>query len=108
MTAGLAKGPSATHEPRVLALKVSQMRVEFLGIPRERAGVAELELDADTLGDLLTTLERRFPAFGDVISAGCLCSSFVANLNGDKFISDPRTRLSSRDCVLILSADAGG
>jgi molybdopterin converting factor small subunit len=70
------------------------MRVEFLGIPRERAGIAELELDANTLGD--------------VVVAGCLRSSFVANLNGDRFVTDPKTRLSSRDCVLILSADAGG
>ncbi len=70
--------------------------------------MAELELDADTLGELLTALEHRFPAFREVVRAGCLCSSFVANLNGDKFISDPRTRLSSHDSVLILSADAGG
>jgi molybdopterin converting factor small subunit len=84
------------------------MRVEFLGIPRERAGLAELELDADTLGDLLTTLERRFPTFSDVVQAGCLRAAFIANLNGSRFIRDPRTPLSSHDCVLILSADAGG
>ena len=32
------------------------MRVELLGVPRERAGVAELELTADTLGQLLAAL----------------------------------------------------
>ena len=53
------------------------MHVELLGLPRERAGVAALELDA-------------------------------ANLNGDRFISDPGTRLGKGDSVLILSADAGG
>jgi molybdopterin converting factor small subunit len=84
------------------------MRVEFLGIPRERAGIEELELDAATLGDLLSTLERRLPSFGDVVQSGRLRKSFVANLNGDRFIRDPRTRLASGDCVLILSADAGG
>ena len=84
------------------------MRVEFLGIPRERAGMAELELEAGTFGELLATLERRFPTMRDVVVAGCLRSSFVANLNGDRFISDPRTRLNPHDCVLILSADAGG
>jgi molybdopterin converting factor small subunit len=84
------------------------MRVEFLGIPRERVGVAELELDASTLGQLLATLERRFPRLDGVIDAGRLQPSFVANLNGDTFISDPRTSLSAGDCVLILSADAGG
>ena len=92
----------------VLAWEVSLMRVEFLGIPRERAGIAELELDASTLGELLMTLERRYPTLSDVVVAGCLRSSFVANLNGDRFITDPRTRLSAHDCVLILSADAGG
>jgi molybdopterin converting factor small subunit len=84
------------------------MRVEFLGIPRERVGVAELEVEADTLGQLLIALERRFPALDGLIKAGRLHSSFRANLNGDTFVSDPRTRLSGRDCVLILSADAGG
>jgi len=84
------------------------MRVEFLGIPRERAGIEELELEAATLGDLLSTLERRLPSFADVVQSGRLRKSFVANLNGDRFIRDPRTRLASGDCVLILSADAGG
>jgi molybdopterin converting factor small subunit len=34
--------------------------------------------------------------------------SLVANLNGDQFVRDPRTRLKEGDSVLILSADAGG
>ena len=84
------------------------MHVEFLGIPRERAGVAELELDAETLGQLLAALERRFPALKEVVEAGRLRSSFAANLNGDQFVTDPLTRLTAGDCVLILSADAGG
>lgn len=70
--------------------------------------MAELELDADTLGELLTTLEGRLPSLGDVVDAGRLRPSFAANLNGDRFIRDPQTRLASNDCVLILSADAGG
>jgi molybdopterin converting factor small subunit len=84
------------------------MRVEFLGIPRERAGISELEVQADTLGQLLIVLEHRFPSFGGLIESGRLHPAFRANLNGDRFVSDPRTRLSSLDCVLILSADAGG
>ena len=84
------------------------MRVEFFGVPRERAGVAELELHAETLGQLITTLANRFPSLGDLIAGDHLRSSFVANLNGDRFVSDPRTQLSEEDCVLILSADAGG
>jgi molybdopterin converting factor small subunit len=84
------------------------MRVEFLGVPRERAGVVEVELQADTLGQLLTTLAVRFPALRELIAADRLRPSFVANLNGDLFVSDPGTPLHNDDCVLILSADAGG
>jgi molybdopterin converting factor small subunit len=84
------------------------MRVEFLGVPRERAGVAEVELRAETLGQLLGVLAVRFPPLAELITADRLRPSFVANLNGDRFVSDPRTPLREQDCVLILSADAGG
>jgi molybdopterin converting factor small subunit len=84
------------------------MRVEFLGLPRERAGVDEVELQADTLGQLLEALVARFPSLGELVAAEQLRPSFVANLNGDRFVRDPRTQLRETDCVLILSADAGG
>jgi molybdopterin converting factor small subunit len=84
------------------------MRVEFFGIPRERAGIAEFELQAETLGHLLNLLVIRFPSFNDVVQSDRLRSPFLANLNGDRFISDPATKLSESDSVLILSADAGG
>ena len=84
------------------------MRVELFGIPRERAGVAELELQAETLGQLLSTLAVRFPSLGELVHSGRLQSPILANLNGDRFVTDPATRLNEADCVLILSADAGG
>jgi len=84
------------------------MRVELLGVPRERAGVAELELQAPTLGQLLAALAVQCPPLAELIDADRLRPSFVANLNGDRFVSDPRTPLSEGDSVLILSADAGG
>lgn len=84
------------------------MRVEFFGIPRQRAGIAEFELQAETLGQLLNVLAVRFPSFSEVVQSGRLRSPFLANLNGDRFISDPATRLGESDYVLILSADAGG
>ena len=84
------------------------MRVEFLGIPRERAGVAELELHADTLGELLQALTVRFPSLDELVADDRLRPSFTANLNGDTFVSDPHTPLDTDDCVLIMSADAGG
>jgi molybdopterin converting factor small subunit len=88
------------------------MRVEFFGVPRDRAGTSEMEVHADTLGQLLETLATRIPSLDKIIggngSGVRLHPSFVANLNGDRFVSDPRTPLGKDDCVLILSADAGG
>jgi molybdopterin converting factor small subunit len=84
------------------------MHVEFLGIPRERAGVSELELEARSFGEVLALLATRFPRFGDLIADGRLHPSIAANLNADAFISDPLTPLTDDDRLLILSADAGG
>ena len=84
------------------------MYVEFLGIPRERAGLSELEVDAATLGQLLGTLAMRCPGLGALMTADGLHSSIAANLNGDAFVRDPATPLHESDHLLILSADAGG
>ena len=87
------------------------MHVELLGVPRERAGVAELEIEAATLGQLLDALAARYPSLADLFRAGRadrLGPFVAANLNGDRFVTDPRTRLAATDRVLILSADAGG
>jgi molybdopterin converting factor small subunit len=84
------------------------MHVEFFGVPRERAGVSELEVHADTLGQLLGMLARRVPSLSEIIQRDRLHPAFVANLNGDRFVTDPGTPLRADDSVLILSADAGG
>jgi molybdopterin converting factor small subunit len=98
------------------------MHVEFLGVSRDRAGVADLDVQADTLGRLLGTLAARMPGLAELIvldrlprhgsssaSRGPrLHPSLAANLNGDRFISDPETPLGDDDRVLILSSDAGG
>jgi molybdopterin converting factor small subunit len=84
------------------------MHVEFFGVPRERAGVSELEVHADTLGQLLGALAERVPSLSEIIQRDRLHPAFVANLNGDRFVTDPDTPLRASDSVLILSADAGG
>ena len=84
------------------------MYVEFLAIPRRLAGVSEIEVQAETLGQLLTDLAKQYPALGAYISSGKLHPSFSANLNGDKFVNDPDTALRKDDRLLILSADVGG
>jgi molybdopterin converting factor small subunit len=84
------------------------MHVEFFGVPRERAGVSALEVHADTLGQLLGMLATRVPSLSEIIQRDRLHPAFVANLNGDRFVTDPGTPLRAGDSVLILSADAGG
>lgn len=88
------------------------MQVEFFGLPRERAGVSAIEIRAATLGQLLATLAAKIPSMSEFIAAsgqgGRLHPTFVANLNGDRFVSDPETPLRDADHLLILSADAGG
>ena len=84
------------------------MYVEFLGIPRQRAGVSDLEVQAETLGQLLETLALRCPALKELLSADGLHPSIAANLNGDEFVSALETPLAESDRLLLLSADAGG
>jgi molybdopterin converting factor small subunit len=84
------------------------MYVEFLGIPRERAGISELELEAATLGQLVSALATRCPGLRELITHDRLHPSIAANLNGDEFVSDPSRRLVPEDRLIILSADAGG
>jgi molybdopterin converting factor small subunit len=84
------------------------MHVEFLGIPRDRTGISELEIEATTLGQALDALAARFPRLGELVTDGRLHPSLAVSLNTDEFISDPATRLDADDRLLILSADAGG
>jgi molybdopterin converting factor small subunit len=84
------------------------MFVEFLGIPRERAGVSEIEIEAATLGQVLGEISARCPGLGELITSDGLHPSIAANLNGDRFVKSRDTRLAADDRLLILSADAGG
>jgi molybdopterin converting factor small subunit len=84
------------------------MHVEFLAVPRRLAGTSHVEVQAETLGQLLTTLAAQYPSLGEFITLDRLHPSFAASLNGEQFVSDPQTALRNTDHVLILSADAGG
>lgn len=84
------------------------MHVEFFGLARERAGIPAVEVQAETLGQLLEKLAAQIPPLAEFVDANRLRPVFAANLNGDCFVSDPATPLCEKDHVLILSADAGG
>ncbi|MBI3839688.1 MAG: MoaD/ThiS family protein [Planctomycetia bacterium] len=83
--------------------------VELFGIPRQRAGIAKTQAEGARLDEVLLDLARRFPRLAEAcIANGRLQSGYLANLNGQRFVSDPSTALAAGDSLLILSADAGG
>ena len=64
-----------------------------------------VEVQADTLGQLLGTLAVRIPSLGELIAADRLHSSIVANLNGDRFVSDPGTPLGTQNFIITAAGD---
>ena len=90
-----------------------EIRVEFFGIPRARAGVAETVCNAPagrlSAGELLTQLADRFPDLAAACFEGDrLAAQYAMNIDGEQFVDDPQTTLRAGQAVLIMSADAGG
>ena len=88
------------------------IQVELFGIPRLRAGASVVEIKTDhglTLGEVLIRLAQDCPALErECIEAGRVKQGYVANLDGQKFVSDPDVIVESGSSLLIMSADAGG
>lgn len=90
------------------------IKVEFYGVARLRAGVAELSLPTMTgqgiaLQQVLSSIAETLPPFGsDCLEQGTLRREFTANLDGQRFIREPDHKIPDGSTLLILSADAGG
>lgn len=85
------------------------MRIELFGIARARAGTPAVEVEAGSVGDALRALADACPALvPEVIVDGRLAEGFVANLNGNAFVSDAAAALDAGDVLLVLGAQAGG
>jgi hypothetical protein len=89
------------------------VHVEFYGIARERAGTNQLAFDMPhpeiSLGAVLERIAGTLPDFArECLSGGRLQPSLTANLDGQQFVSDPSALIRDGQCLLILSADAGG
>ncbi len=92
-----------------LGSKSMPVNVEMFGIPRARAGVTTTTAAGRCLGDVLADLATRFPELAATcIDGRRLRPGFTANLDGQRFITDPDTRLKDGDRLLLLSLDAGG
>ena len=92
---------------------VTEVAVEFYGVPRQRAGVERVGLVFSTCrvkaSDVIGALVQRFPALRDgCLQDGWLHPACAANVDGVGFISDPSTLLSTGQTLLVMSADAGG
>lgn len=86
-----------------------EVRVELFGIPRARAGVAETHCQPGTLASILQELAIQFPTFGEAcLEQGKLRTTYLANIGGDRFITDLTCHVAAGQTLLILSADAGG
>jgi molybdopterin converting factor small subunit len=83
--------------------------VELFGIARQCAGVARTEAEGARLDEVLADLARRFPRLAqECFAAGMMRHGYIANLNGQRFVTDPSTLIEPGDALLILSTDAGG
>jgi molybdopterin-guanine dinucleotide biosynthesis protein A len=87
-----------------------RVTVELFGVPRVRAGLGQLGLNAGTLGEALCALGHSCPALLDTVLTenGSLQPAYIINLNGDRFTTDSATRLSDGDRLILLAVDAGG
>ena len=83
--------------------------VEFFGIPRQRAGRAELTARAGTVAELLQSVEQSCPGLNGLRQAdGRLSPHYLLSVDGQRFVTDLHEGLRPGDRLLLLSADAGG
>lgn len=87
----------------------AEVVVEFFGVPRRRAGRAELRVPVGPARAALDEVARHCPRLADLVDAdGRLSPHYLLSLDGQAFVTDLDVALQSGDHLLILSADAGG
>lgn len=85
------------------------IRVELYEGARRIAGVAQVEVDAGTLGGALAAVAALHPELTPrVIAGNRLAHHWRASINGRRFVDDPETALKDGDAIVIVSALAGG
>lgn len=85
------------------------VRIELFGVPRMRAGVDLVEVEAASIGEALRALVVACPVLDrGVVVDGALSRCYLVAVNGLQMTSDPGTALRDGDVLVLLSADAGG
>jgi molybdopterin converting factor small subunit len=89
--------------------KPSAVTVEFFGVPRKRAGRADLPVTAGTVREAAEAVAAVCPGLGCLVQDnGRLNPQYLFSVDGGPFVEDPDHPLRAGDRVLILSADGGG
>ena len=87
---------------------MAEVTVEFYGVPRQRAGRAELTVDADTAAAALARVAAACPELGGLVTDGRLAPLYLLSVDGERFVADLAEPLPAGTRLLLLSADAGG
>ncbi len=83
--------------------------VEFFGVPRHRAGRAELRVAAGTVAEVLARVGCACPGLtGLTRPDGRLAPHYLLSVDGQRFVTDMREEIRGGERLLLLSADAGG
>lgn len=93
------------------------LRVELYGVPRARAGAAAVTLEFAgeqvRLGEVLARLAEEHPEVAEECcepthGLATLRPSYLASVDGRRFVRDPQVELREGESLWILSADGGG
>jgi hypothetical protein len=89
--------------------RAGQVTVEFFGVPRLRAGRAEVQVPAGSVAEMLAVVERMCPRLAGLVQGdGRLAPHYLLSLDGQQFVADLRLSVKPGTRLLLLSADAGG
>jgi molybdopterin converting factor small subunit len=107
--AAVADGGRVLLQEMRRGVRPVEVTVEFYGIPRQRAGRAELTVTAQTVGEVLAAIEVSCPGLtGLMQSDGSLATHYLLSLDGREFAANGRQSLRQGQRLLLLSADVGG
>lgn len=82
--------------------------VEFFGVPRLRAGRAEVAVAPGPLADVLAAVRASCPGMSGLVDGGRLSPHYLLSLDGREFVTDLSLPVPPGARLLLLSADAGG
>ena len=88
---------------------MSFVTVEFYGVPRHRAGVAELRVAPGTVAEILARVTQHCHGLPELVNAnGELAPHYLLSVNGERFVTSLAEELPAGSRLLLLSGDAGG